>query len=122
MATGLEMYNALRKAIGARNSNGVLKINRSDKADLCKLSVTDLESLGYDRATAERVGNDLSNDSLGELGKSLGIKLEVEKYALVLIPGEGLKRAAELLKNDPQTLEEMLEELRRMRNPLRCDK
>jgi hypothetical protein len=122
MATGLEMYHAVKKATERLNGDKILKINASDKRDLCQLNVPDLESLGFEKGNAERIANELSKGNLAELGKTFGIHLEVEKYALVLIPGEGLRRAAEALKDDPQTLEEMLEEMRHIRHPWRYAK
>jgi hypothetical protein len=119
MATGLEMYRAVKKATERLNGAGILKINASDKRDLCQLNEPELEFLGFDKGSAERIANELSHGNLTELGKTLGINLEVDKHALVLIPGEGLRRAAEALKDDPQTLEEMLAEMRHIRHPWR---
>jgi hypothetical protein len=119
MATGLEMYHAVKKATERLNGAGILKINASDKRDLRKLTAEDLLSVGFDEKTAHAVAQDISNDGLDELGKAVGTKFVVEKGTLDLIPGEGIKRASETLKDDPQTFEEMLEELAWIRDPKR---
>lgn len=120
MATGLEMYHAVKKAAESVRGNGPLKINPFDKLDLCKLTRGDLMCVGFDEKTAEVIADDLSKERLDELGNALGVKLVTVKRTLGLIPGEGIKRASEILKDDPQTIEEMLEELAWIRNPTRC--
>src|SRR5713101_4802931 len=108
MATGLEMFDALKRATQDLPRGGTFTLNVYNKLDLCKLTENDLQSVGFDQEVASRVARDLSKQSLEELGKAMGIELVVRKNSLDLIPGEGIKRATEILRNDPQTLEEML--------------
>ena len=120
MATGLEMYDALKAATRDLPDGGSFVINPNDALDLRKLTSGDLVSRGFDDEIAEAVSRDLLEGHLNTLGRALGIHhLEVRKRVPNLIPGEGLKRAAEALKDDPQTLEEMLAELDRIRHPER---
>jgi hypothetical protein len=119
MATGLELYDALKAATRALPRDGTFLINPNDALDLRKLTVGDLVSRGVDGEIAEAVSRDLLDGNVETFGRALGVHLEVKKRVPNLIPGEGLKRAAEIMKDDPQTLEEMLEEMDRIRHPER---
>jgi hypothetical protein len=119
MATGLEMLDALKSATRDLPAHSEFAVNPFDKLDLCKLTVADLLQRGFDTAIAERVVEDLNRQSVAALGTHLGLELKVDKKAPNLIPGEGLKRTAGALKDDPETLEEMLDFLDRLRHPTR---
>jgi hypothetical protein len=118
MATGLEMYDALVQAIAARN-NGRIAVNEFDAEDLAKLTRDELVSRGVDTAQANRIVSDLGTGNLRELGKAVGVDLSVEERQPNLIPGEGIRRSAGALADDDQTMEEMFEELDRIRHPER---
>jgi hypothetical protein len=120
MASGSEMFDALRKAIKPMQSGESFDVNLSDALELGKLTEDDLLAKGFGPEEARRVEADLHRGNLSELGRALGIRLKVIKHKQNLIPGESLKRAAEILKNDPTTLEEDLEDLDRIRHPERC--
>src|SRR4051794_7147915 len=119
MATGLEMYDALKAATRGLPYDCTFVINPNDALDLRKLTVGDLMARGFDGEKAQVVSRDLLDGNFETFGQALGIQLEVKKRVLNLIPGESLRRAAEILKDDPQTLEEMLEEMDRIRHPER---
>jgi hypothetical protein len=119
MATGLEMFDALKRRIAALSIGSRFQVNGFDAKDLMKLTENDLMDRGFDRAIAERVDHDLLKGSLAELGKAIGIDLSIDRQAPNLIPGEGLKRAGGYLANDPQTLESLFEQLDRIRHPER---
>ncbi len=119
MATGLEMLDALRAAIRDLPAGSDFRVNIFDKLDLCKLTLADLHQVGFDGTVAEQIMDALNRQDITALGKHLGIRLGVDKDAENLIPGEGLKRTAGALKDDPESFEEMLEYLDRLRHPQR---
>lgn len=119
MATGPEMFDALKRRTAALSIGSRFQVNGFDANDLMKLSDDDLVERGFDRAVAERVDCDLLKGSLAELGKAIGIDLSIGRQAPNLIPGEGLKRAGGYLADDPQTLESLFEQLDRIRHPER---
>lgn len=116
MATGLEMYDALVRAIAARG-NRALAVNQFDAEDLTKLTADDLRLRGIDTARAERVACELAKGSLRELGGMVGAHLAIEQTEPNLISGEGIRRSAGSLADEEQTMEEMFEELDRIRHP-----
>lgn len=118
MATGLEMYDALVRAIAARG-NGAIAVNEFDAEDLAKVTAPDLRSRGVDAARAERIVGELVKGNLRELGNVVGANLTIERYEPSLIPGEGIRRSAGSLADDEQTMDEMFEELDRIRLPER---
>lgn len=118
MATGLEMYDALVRATAARG-NGTLAVNEFDAEDLTKLTAADLCLRGVDAPRAERVVSDLAQGNLRELGSAVGVHLTINENEPNLIPGEGIRRSAGSLADEEQTMEEMLEELGRIRHPER---
>ncbi|HET6880358.1 MAG TPA: hypothetical protein VFI31_09395 [Pirellulales bacterium] len=118
MATGLEMYDALVKVVAARH-NGALAVNEFDAEDLTKLTADDLRSRGVDAKQADCIVAELGRGSLRELGKSVGVEITIEDRQPNLIPGEGIRRSAGSLADDEQTMEEMFEELDRIRHPER---
>lgn len=118
MATGLEMYDALVRAIAARG-NGAIAVNEYDAEDLTRLTAADLRLRGIDAARAERVAGELSKGNLRELGSVVGAYLTIEQHEPNLIPGEGIRRSAGSLADEEQTMEEMFDELDRIRHPER---
>ena len=118
MATGLEMYDALVRAITARG-NGTVAINEFDAEDLTKLTAADLHLRGIDAARAEHIASELANGNLSELENVVRARLTIEQHEPNLIPGEGIRRSAGSLADEEQTMEEMFEELDRIRHPER---
>ena len=118
MATGLEMYDALLRAIAVRG-NGTIRVNKFDAEDLSKLSAADLRLRGVDAARAERVVSELAEGNLAVLGDVVGALVTIEQHEPNLIPGEGIRRSAGSLADEEQTMEEMFEELDRIRHPER---
>jgi hypothetical protein len=118
MATGLEMYDALVRAIAAR-VNGTQAVNEFDAEDLTRLTAADLRLRGIDAARAERVASELARGNLRELENVVGARLTIERNKPNLIPGEGIRRSAGSLADEEQTLEDMFEELDRIRHPER---
>jgi hypothetical protein len=84
--TGLEAYDALKAATANLTCGSEFVVQTSDALDLEKLSVSDLESRDYDHSVAERVSADLFAQSLDELGKSMGLRLEKDPNAQRLLP------------------------------------
>lgn len=112
MATGLEMFDALKEAVDGLPARSPFKINRFDEKDLCKLTEAELESRGFDEKTADEVSSEMfRTGSVKTLGERLGVKLVVTTGVRNLILGEGLRRAGGALADDPQTIEEMYQEL-----------
>lgn len=79
MATGLEMYDALVRAIAARG-NGTIAVNEYDAGDLAKLTAADLRLRGIDAARAESVVSELAKGDLRELGSAVGAHLTIEQH------------------------------------------
>lgn len=119
MASGLEMFDALKRGLSSLPLNGHFHVNGFDAKDLMKLAKNDLVLRGFDPDVAERVNRDLLKGSLAELGRAIGTELSVDRQAPNLIPGEGLKRSGGYLANDPQPLESLFEQLDRIRHPER---
>jgi len=111
MATGKQMLDAVREKTKGLPKESVFAINPDDRDDLCKLIVPDLLSVGFDEQQAASIVEGLKQKDLSKLGKALGLHFRIEMYRLNLIPGEGLRRAAEILKDHPQTVEETLREI-----------
>lgn len=118
MATGLEMYDALVRAIAVRG-NGAIAVNEFDAEDLARLTADDLRLRGIDAARAERIASELVKGNLRELADVVGARLTVEQHEPNLIPGEGIRRSAGSLADEEQTMEEMFEELDHIRHPER---
>ncbi len=119
MATGLEMLDALRSAIRDLPCGSAFSVNQFDKLDLCKLTLDELQQRGVNGVVGEQIVAKLSHQDLTALGQHLGIRLEMDNEAENLIPGEGIKRTAGALRDDPETFEEMLDYLERLRHPQR---
>lgn len=118
MATGLEMYDALVRKIAVRG-NGIIVLNEFDAEDLAKLTTDDLRSRGVDSVRAERIASELTRSNLGELADVVGARLTINEREPNLISGEGIRRSAGSLADEEQTMEEMFEELNRIRHPER---
>jgi len=88
MATGLEMYDALKDATSHLEVGSEFTINAIDSYDLCKLTVSDLESRGYDRKVAEEVSGALLQNDFEPFGRSLGLTIHISPDAPRLIPGD----------------------------------
>ncbi len=119
MATGLEIFDALKRTTANLPIGNRFEINTFDAKDLMKLSADDLQARGFDAAIAKRVDRDLVSGSLSELGTAIGIEIALNRQARNLIPGEGLRRSRGVLANDAQSLESLLEQLDRIRHPER---
>jgi hypothetical protein len=119
MATGLEMFNALRQATAGLRAGAQFNLNRFDADDLKQLSVSELVSIGWDSPKAELVVRDLANGKLVELGTALGVRLCITTEVKNLIPGEGFRRMARVPIDDGQTVDELFEEVDRIRHPER---
>jgi len=119
MATGLEMFDALRHVTDGLPTGAEFKINRFDAEDLRQLSATDLVSAGLDDPAAKRVAQDLANGNLGELGAMIGVRLSIAHEVKNLIPGEGFRRMARVPIDDGQTADELFEEVDQIRHPER---
>lgn len=86
MATGLEMYGALREATQGLAPGTEFRINAIDARDLCKLRPSDLISQGYDEKIAEEISSALLNGDFGPLGTSRGLRLSVVRVQPGLLP------------------------------------
>lgn len=86
MATGLEMYDALKIATADLQSGSEFTINTLDSYDLYKLSISDLLSRGYDEKVAEEVFGALSQDNLKPFGRTRGLVIHVSSHAPRLLP------------------------------------
>lgn len=117
MATGLEMFDALKRRAAALPAGSRFAVNTFDAKDLMKLTQDDLQSRSFDSGVAERVDRDLQRGSLTQLGKAMGVELVIDRKAENLIPGEGLRRSRGILANDAQPLERLFEQLDRIRHP-----
>ena len=72
MATGTEMYNAVRQATTGRIGMD-FAIHPVDASDLNKLVPADLQTLGYDLSVAENVSEALYKSDYGPLERILSI-------------------------------------------------
>ncbi len=87
MATGPEMYDALKNATAMLPVGSQFGIHQRDEKDLFKLNKKDLISRGYGPVVAETVDDALlRRGDIGPLGDSMGLVLFVDKNALPLIP------------------------------------
>lgn len=90
MATGLQMFDALRQATKGLPLGSRFGINTFDAQDLMTLTECDLRGRGFDDCVAEHIGRDLAQGHLTELGRGIGIDLALDRRADNLISGEGL--------------------------------
>ena len=86
MATGLEVYNAIRSATAGLGAGSEFSVNTIDSYDLRKLKVSDLVELGYTEGIAKEVSSALLKGDVGPLGRSMGLRLEVNALAPRLFP------------------------------------
>src|SRR5690242_10156131 len=106
MATGLELYDALKSATKELKLGERYSINQCDRLDLMKLNETDLLSRGFSPKVAHEVVDALLLGDVENLGRAMGLKLHVDAKAPNLIPGESLRRMGEIMKDDVRSLEE----------------
>lgn len=90
MASGLEMYRALREKTKGLPAGSVVKINVHDSRDLCKLTADELVEVGFDEVVAKRVRSDLLAGSVTELGKALSLDLVIS----FLVKESGARRSS----------------------------
>jgi hypothetical protein len=119
MATGLELYDALKSATKELKQGERYSINLCDSLDLRKLTEPDLLSRGFSPEVAHEACVALRRGDVENLGRAMGLKLHVERKAPNLIPGESLRRMGEIMKDDVRPLEEDFAELDRIRHPER---
>lgn len=119
MATGLEMFDALKRATADIPIGGRFDVNSFDAKDLMKLTDDDLRTRGFDSILAQQIDRDLMSGRLTELGNAMGLELSIDRREGNLLPGEGLRRSRGTLANDPQPLESLFEQLDRIRHPER---
>lgn len=86
MATGLEMYDALRRATGLLPAGSVFRVNAVEAHDLRKLTVRDLVSRDVDEKIAEGVSSALLDGNYELLARSMGLRLHVVRNAPRLLP------------------------------------
>lgn len=86
MATGLDMYDALRNATRKLPAGSKFAVNAVEAYALRKLKPSDLVSRGYEQKTAEVVSSALLNGDYGPLGKSMGLQLSPNPDAARLLP------------------------------------
>ena len=87
MATGLEMYDALKAATAGIEAGSEFTVNTIDSYDLCKLKVSDLVSRGYDEGIAEEVSGALLRRDFVPFGRRIGLTIRVSSDAPQLMPG-----------------------------------
>ena len=85
MATGVEMYDALKAATADLGIGDKFTINTVESYDLCKLTVSDLESRGFDTRVAEEVSGALLERDFVPFARSLGLTIRISPDAPRLI-------------------------------------
>jgi len=88
MATGLQTYDALKDATADLEIDSEFTINTIDSRELCKLTVSDLESRGYDRKDAEEVSGALLQNDFEPFARRLRLKIRITANAPRLVPEE----------------------------------
>ncbi len=88
MATGPEMYAALRAATKPLTMGSSFSINPAALLDLQKLTPEDLVELGYGEKYAKEACSGLAKGSLASLGQCMGLELSVDRAAPRLIESE----------------------------------
>jgi hypothetical protein len=87
MATGIEVYQALRSTTSNLSMGSDYFINKEDALDLRKLKTSDLVSFHFEEKTAEEVSAALREGDFGPLGQAMGLRLAVQDDAERLLPG-----------------------------------
>jgi len=85
VASGLEIYDALKSATTNLAAGEEFVLNTIDSHDLCKLTSSDLVSRGYDETIAEDVSGALFRHDLEPFGRSIGLALKVSSDAPRLV-------------------------------------
>ena len=116
--TPLEMFDALREATKGLPPGDDVQDQLVRRIAAGKLTAADLVSRGFNVAIAEKIISDFRQGSIKELGNAVGVDLDVDR-APDLIRREGWGAEVDDLVDDGQTLEEVFEELDRMRHPER---
>ncbi|HEV3163705.1 MAG TPA: hypothetical protein VGZ22_06665 [Isosphaeraceae bacterium] len=119
MATGLDMFDAVKAAAESLPTGGVLTINEADAHDLTKLTQGDLITRGFSQEHARHVCAELAEGRFEALAEALGTSIRIVDHVKNLIPGEGVRRIRERWVDDGKTLEEVLSELDQIRHPER---
>jgi len=119
MADPLILFDALREAAKSADARSAIRLSRWDSVDLQKLTAKNLVCRKYDVEIAARVSTDLASGSLMELGKLLGVELRTDPDAISLVPAIRLQETAGSLAGEEETLEEMFQQLDRIRHPER---
>ena len=90
MATGTEMYNAVKQAIinqfEANPDGANFEIHEIDALDLVKLTPPDLEALGYNGENADRISGALFNQDFSLIGASLRVNFVLTHDITRLLP------------------------------------
>ncbi len=86
MATGIEMYDALRKATRTLPKGSEFTVNIVESYDLGKLKPSDLISRGYSERIANEVSSALFIRDYGPLGSRMGLRLAISNDAPPLLP------------------------------------
>jgi hypothetical protein len=86
MATGLEMYDALKEAIESAGYPSEFKVQIVESRDLRKLRTSDLMSRGYNEKVAEEASGALLKGDFGPLSEAIGVKLVISADADSLMP------------------------------------
>jgi len=70
------MYNAVKRATVGYGAGAIFTIHQEDAMDLVKLTVIDLQTLGYDSSIAEKVASALMvpDTDFGPLERTMGIR------------------------------------------------
>jgi hypothetical protein len=119
MPTPLEMFDALREATKGLPPGETFRIHLFDGLKLGKLTVEDLVSRGLGVEVAEAIIGDFRQGSLKELGNAVGVDLDIDRVP-DLIGEDGVRQGPGIVEDeDGQTLEEIFEELDRIRHPER---
>jgi hypothetical protein len=86
MASGIEAYNALRRATRGLVVGSEFSVNIMDSCDLRKLKVDELVGQGFDEHFAEEVSSALLKGDFGPPGRRMGLQLKIDANAPPLIP------------------------------------
>jgi len=85
MATGMQTYLALKTRTAHLPMGSAWPINGTDFKDLCKLTIRELVSQGYDEAIADEATEWLHKGLLGPFSRSVGLQLSVHPLAMSLV-------------------------------------
>jgi hypothetical protein len=86
MATGREMYGALREATRALGVGETFAVNAIDARDLAKLRPSDLVALGFDEQAADVASAAMLDGDFEPIARRMGLRLIISHEAPRLIP------------------------------------